>query len=151
VRRPREARMARVDVRIGALELQVDVAGDPSGPAVLLLHGFPQTNHTYRRELPALARAGFFAIAPNQRGYSPNARPPDVSEYAIQHIVGDALAIADHFGAETFHLVGHDWGGQVAWLLAAYYPDRVRTLTVLSRPHPASFARAFETDPAQAE
>jgi pimeloyl-ACP methyl ester carboxylesterase len=129
----------------------VDVAGEPGAPLVLLLHGFPQTRYTWRHQLPALAAAGHCAVAPDQRGYSPGARPSGVSHYGVDALIGDALAIADTFSAARFHLVGHDWGGQLAWLLAARHPARVRTLSMLSRPHPAAFARALASDPAQSE
>jgi pimeloyl-ACP methyl ester carboxylesterase len=138
-------------VAVSGLVFDVDVAGAPGAPLVLLLHGFPQTSHTYRNELPALARAGYHAVAPNQRGYSPGARPGDVADYAVAALTQDALAIADHFGAEKFHLVGHDWGGQLAWLIAARHPERLRSLTVLSRPHPAAFRGALQSDPSQAQ
>ena len=128
-----------------------DVAGEPGAPLVLLLHGFPQTSHTWRRELPALAAAGRFAVAPNQRGYSQHARPQGEMAYRTDLLVRDALNLADALGYERFDLVGHDWGGQIAWLVAAHHRTRVRTLTVLSRPHPAAFALAMKADPAQAE
>jgi pimeloyl-ACP methyl ester carboxylesterase len=127
-----------------------DVAGPGDGPVVLLLHGFPQTRHTWRDVLGDLAAAGRRAVAVDQRGYSPGVRPPSVESYATPRLVGDVLDIADALGAERFDLVGHDWGGQVAWLTAVARPDRVRTLTVLSRPHPAAFARSFHLDPEQA-
>jgi pimeloyl-ACP methyl ester carboxylesterase len=128
-----------------------DVAGELGAPLVLLLHGFPQTRYTWRHQLPALAASGFRALAPDQRGYSPGARPSGIDAYAIDALLADALALADTQGAARFHLVGHDWGGQLAWLLAARHPERVRTLTVLSRPHPAAFARALASDPKQSE
>jgi pimeloyl-ACP methyl ester carboxylesterase len=128
-----------------------DMAGDPGAPLALLLHGFPQTSHTWRRELPALAAAGRFAVAPNQRGYSPHARPQGVNAYRTDLLVRDALNVADALGYERFDLVGHDWGGQIAWLVAAHHGARVRSLSVLSRPHPAAFALAMKADSAQAE
>lgn len=138
-------------VTASGLQFEVELAGDPAAPLVLLLHGFPQTSHSWRNELPALARAGYFAVAPNQRGYSPQARPREIAQYALELLVADALGIADAFGAQRFQLVGHDWGGQLAWTIAATHPDRVDTLTVLSRPHPAAFVRALKDDAAQAE
>lgn len=140
-----------LDVLASGLLFETDVAGTPGSPLVLLLHGFPQTSHTWRHELPALAQAGYFAVAPNQRGYSPQARPRRIEDYAVPHLVNDALGIARSLGAERFHLVGHDWGGQLAWIIAARHPDRVRSLTVLSRPHPAAFAKAMRSDAAQSE
>ncbi len=137
-------------IEIGGLAFEVDTAGEPGAPLVLLLHGFPQSAHAWRRQLPELASRGFFAVAPNQRGYSEGARPGGVSAYATELLVEDALAIASHFGCEAFHLVGHDWGGQLAWLLATHHPERVMTLSVLSRPHPQAFLHALQADEAQA-
>ena len=123
-----------------------DVAVPPACPLVLLLHGFPQSRHSWRAQVPALGAAGFHAIAPDQRGYSPGVRPDpkDLPAYSIDRLVGDVVDLADTLGAGTFHLVGHDWGGQVAWCTAARHPGRVTSLTVLSRPHPAAFRRAFK-------
>lgn len=126
-------------------------AGEPGAPLVLLLHGFPQTRHSYRDQLPALAARGFHAVAPDQRGYSPGARPRERAAYRTEELVADVLAFADALGAEQFDLVGHDWGGQLAWLVAAFHPQRVKRLAVLSRPHPAAFAQALKSDGAQAE
>jgi pimeloyl-ACP methyl ester carboxylesterase len=90
-------------------------------------------------------------VAFDQRGYSPGARPRGIGDYATRLLLADALAVADALGAPQFHLVGHDWGGQLAWLLAAGHPDRVLSLTVLSRPHPAAFVAAMRSDAAQSE
>jgi pimeloyl-ACP methyl ester carboxylesterase len=127
------------------------VAGDEGAPLVLLLHGFPQSLYSWRDQVPALGENGFHAVAVNQRGYSPGARPVGIDAYKTPLIVADALAIADALGAERFHLVGHDWGGQIAWLLAAQHPNRLKSLAMLSRPHPAAFARAWAEDPKQQE
>lgn len=129
------------------LEFDCSLAGSPDGAPVLLLHGFGVSRHFWDRQVPALADAGYFAIAPNQRGYSPGARPDpkDLDAYHIDRLVGDALdivAAAGH-GGRRFHLVGHDWGGSLSWIIAARYPDRLCSLTMLSRPHPASFLRAL--------
>jgi pimeloyl-ACP methyl ester carboxylesterase len=129
---------------------RADLAGPSGGEPVLLLHGFPQSRHAWRMQLPALAAAGYRAVAPDQRGYAPGARPTDADAYVTANIVADALAMMDTLGAERFHLIGHDWGGQIAWLLAARSPERVRSLAVLSRPHPAAFARSFTADAEQA-
>ena len=143
--------MTAVEISANSFRFTADCAGDASAPLVLLLHGFPQTRYTWRHQLPALAAAGFHAVAPDQRGYSPGARPSGAVHYGTDALVGDALAIADALGAQRFHLVGHDWGGQLAWLLAARHPERLRSLTVLSRPHPAAFARALASDAKQSE
>jgi pimeloyl-ACP methyl ester carboxylesterase len=135
---------------VGEFQFTVDTAGPATGPPVLLLHGFPETRHMWRHQLRALAAAGFRAVAPDQRGYWAGVRPREVEAYASDRLTSDALALMDACGAQRFHLVGHDWGGQIAWLIAAKNPDRVATLTMLSRPHPAAFARAMAEDPEQA-
>jgi pimeloyl-ACP methyl ester carboxylesterase len=140
----------RLEVRASNLMFDVDACGMAGMPMVLLLHGFPQTSHAWRHALPVLGEAGFWAVAPNQRGYSAGARPQAVAAYDSELLVNDVLEIAAALGAEQFHLVGHDWGGQLAWLIAARHRQRVRSLAVLSRPHPAAFAEAMRIDPAQA-
>lgn len=125
-----------------------DVAGASGAPLVLLLHGFPQSRHSWRAQLPALADAGWRAVAPDQRGYSAGVRPEpaQLEAYAIERLVADVLDLADACQAagRRFHLVGHDWGGQVAWCVAACHPERVASLSVLSRPHPAAFRRTYQ-------
>lgn len=138
-----------VEIEAGGLTFTADVGG--SGPLVVLLHGFPHSRHTWRHELPALVEAGYRVCAPDQRGYSPGARPPEIDDYRTELLVGDVLAIAEALDAPQFHVVGHDWGGQIGWYLAAAHADRVRSLAVVSRPHPAAFVRAMTDDPAQAE
>ena len=138
-------------ITANGLEFDVEMAGHRDHPLVLMLHGFPQTNHTWRHQLGGLAEAGYFAVAPNQRGYSAGARPAGRDSYATKLLVDDALAMAASLGHETFHVVGHDWGGQLAWLLAALHADRILSLTVLSRPHPAAFAQAMRSDAKQSE
>jgi pimeloyl-ACP methyl ester carboxylesterase len=135
-----------IETRSG-LTFTADVAGSAGGPLVLLLHGFPESRHSWREALPALAAAGYRAVAPDQRGYSPGARPDpaDLSNYAFDRLVGDAIEIAAAAGydGKRFHLVGHDWGGQVSWGVAGKHPERLASLTILSRPHPSSFRRAL--------
>jgi pimeloyl-ACP methyl ester carboxylesterase len=137
------------DVPLGGLTFSVDVAGPAGGEPVLLLHGFPETRHMWRAQLEALGAAGYRAIAPDQRGYSTGARPPNTEDYATASLVADACGLVDRLGHPRFHLVGHDWGGQIAWLTAAAHPERVATLSILSRPHPAAFVRAMREDAAQ--
>ncbi|MBV9331377.1 MAG: alpha/beta hydrolase [Alphaproteobacteria bacterium] len=140
-----------IAVPLGKLEFTVAVAGPESGPPVLLLHGFPETARMWDRQLQGLGAAGYRAFAPNQRGYSEGARPEDQGQYATGLLVADALDLMERLGASRFHLVGHDWGGQLAWLIAAGHSDRLASLSVLSRPHPAAFASAMKEDRAQAE
>ena len=122
-----------------------DVAGPEDGPLVLLLHGFPQSRHTWRAQLPALAAAGFRAVAFDQRGYSPGVRPDpaELAAYRLDRLVADVLEVA---GDRPFHLIGHDWGGAVAWTVADRHPERLHSLTVLSRPHPSAFQEALRAD-----
>lgn len=135
-----------IETRSG-LTFTADVAGPAGGPLVLMLHGFPESRYSWREALPALAAAGYHAIAPDQRGYSPGARPDpaDLSNYSFDRLIDDAIEIAAAAGhdGKRFHLVGHDWGGQVSWGVAGKYPDRLASLTILSRPHPSAFRRAL--------
>ena len=127
----------------------MDLAGPSGGSPVLLLHGFPETRFMWRHPLSALAAAGHRAIAPDQRGYSRNARPRAQDAYATERLLEDAVGLMDALGHRRFHLVGHDWGGQLSWLIAAAHPERLLSLAVLSRPHPAAFARGLRDDPEQ--
>ena len=124
------------------------VAGKPGAPLALLLHGFAESMHCWRAQVAALAGAGYRAVAPSQRGYSPGARPDtgDTANYHIDRLMDDAMAIvaASGYGDRRFHLVGHDWGGSIAWALADRFPQRLASLIVLSRPHPNAFNRALQ-------
>ena len=137
--------MERRRLHARGLVFDVLAAGDPAGEPVLLLHGFPQTAACWTELAEALAAAGYRVLAPDQRGYSPGARPRAVRDYRMPELVADALAVADRAGVGRFHLVGHDWGGAVAWHLAARHPERVATLTAVSTPHPRAFAAALRS------
>ena len=117
--------------------------GPPAGELVVLLHGFPQTAACWTDVAETLAAAGYRVLAPDQRGYSPGARPAAVPAYRMPELTADVLALAEEVGAVRFHLVGHDWGGAVAWALAGRHPERVATLTSVSTPHPRAFAAAL--------
>jgi pimeloyl-ACP methyl ester carboxylesterase len=131
-----------------ALTFDALAAGTQDAPLVLLLHGFAESMHCWRAQVAVLADAGYRAIAPSQRGYSPGARPDtgDTANYHIERLMDDAMAIvaASGYGEARFHLVGHDWGGSIAWALADRFPARMASLTVLSRPHPNAFNRALQ-------
>ncbi len=132
------------------------VDGPGAGPLVLLLHGFAESFHMWGAQIAALAAAGYRAVAPSQRGYSPDARPDLAvpANYSMDRLVQDAMAIAALSGCaeRRFHLVGHDWGGSIAWDIAHRMPQRLASLTILSRPHPNAFNRALQsTDAAQAQ
>jgi pimeloyl-ACP methyl ester carboxylesterase len=132
-----------LSIPVGPLTFRAREAGPNNGPLVLLLHGFPQSSAEWMAQLTALGAAGYHAVAPDQRGYSPGARPEEVDAYRIDELVADVLGMADALGAATFHLVGHDWGAIVAWHVAARHPKRLRSLTIVSVPHPNAFARAL--------
>lgn len=130
----------------GALRFDVTEYGPGStdgGAPVLLLHGFPQTAASWEPVARRLAEAGHRVLAPDQRGYSPGARPPGRRAYRVEELVDDVVALADAAGLGAVHIVGHDWGAVVAWALAALRPERVRTLTAVSVPHPAAFVKAL--------
>ena len=135
------AQARRIEVPVAAGILDVEDAGPARGPLVVLLHGFPQTTASWEEVLPRLAAAGYRVMAPSQRGYAARARPPAVPEYGIQALAADVLAVADCAGAARFSVVGHDWGGAVAWWLGAKAPERIATVTSLATPHPAAMAR----------
>lgn len=133
-------------VRLGELTFDVTVAGPDDGTPILLLHGFPESSASWRPVTPRLVRAGLRVIAPNQRGYSPDARPERVDEYRFDRLVGDVVGLLDAYDIESAHLVGHDWGAAVAWQVAGGHPERIRSLTAVSVPHPAAFGWALRED-----
>ena len=138
-------------MRISVRDLTFDLrtGGPDDGEPVLLLHGFPQHSGEWDEVVPALHAAGLRSYALDQRGYSPGARPAAVADYRLTECVADAVAVLDALGVDAGHVVGHDWGAVVAWRLAADHPDRVRTLTAVSVPHPMAMADAMSTDPDQ--
>jgi pimeloyl-ACP methyl ester carboxylesterase len=137
----------RVDVR--GLVFDVRTGGPADGVPVLLLHGFPENATMWAGVEPALHKAGLRTIAPDQRGYSPGARPADVEAYSMHQLVADALGLLDALGIRGTHVLGHDWGAVVGWYLAGRHPDRVSTLTAVSVPHPAAHFAAIREDPDQ--
>ncbi|MGK6318070.1 alpha/beta fold hydrolase [Sphingomonas sp. DT-204] len=132
------------------VELDVQVAGDPAHPAIILLHGFPESHRTWRHQVPALA-ADHFVLAPDQRGYARSSKPEGVENYTPDKPVADLIALADHFGIERFTLVGHDWGGAIAWMAALQNPTRIERLIIVNAPHPFVFQKLMFDDPAQRE
>lgn len=133
----------RLQIPVGEFVFDARAAGPSDGELVLLLHGFPQTSWEWRSQLQALGDAGYRAVAPDQRGYSSRARPEGVEHYEPEALVADVLAIADWLGGHQFHLVGHDWGAAVAWAVAGLHPEHLRTLNIVSVPHPKAFAQAL--------
>ena len=121
-------------VDTNGVRLRVIEAGEAGAPAVLLAHGFPELAHSWRRQIPALAAAGYHVLAPDQRGYGGSARPPAVEDYDIVALTGDLAGLLDDIGAERAVVVGHDWGSPVVVNFAQLHPDRVHAVAVLSVP-----------------
>jgi pimeloyl-ACP methyl ester carboxylesterase len=130
--------MRRIDV--GEISLAVEEAG--TGEPVILLHGFPELSYSWRHQLPALSGAGFHAVAPDLRGYGGSDRPAETAAYALPKLVGDLVGLIRALGHESAHVVGHDWGGSIAWVTASRAPERVRSLSILNSPHPVASAEA---------
>jgi pimeloyl-ACP methyl ester carboxylesterase len=141
--------MQQVD--LGDLSFDVRTDGPADGPPVLLLHGFPETSLSWSSVTPLLAEAGLRTYAPDQLGYSPGARPGEVDAYALPNLVQITADLMTALDLPVADVVGHDWGANVAWGLAAWHPDRVRTLTAVSVPHPTAYTLAFRADPEQKE
>lgn len=132
-----------VELEVGEYTFDAIVAGPDDGAAVFLLHGFPQTNQSWDDVIPVLAEAGYRVVAPNLRGYSPGARPPEPELYTMDHHMTDVLGMADALGVDQFHAVGHDWGASVTWALGMSHPDRVLSIVPLSVAHPQAIAAAL--------
>jgi pimeloyl-ACP methyl ester carboxylesterase len=126
------------------LEFDVLDQGPLDGPIVLLLHGFPERAASWSAVMDELNEAGFRTVAPDQRGYSPGARPKRRRDYRVGALVDDVVALIDTIGAPV-HLVGHDWGANIAWVTAGRRPDLMLSLTAFSVPHPGSFMTALLT------
>ncbi len=143
-----DALLAHRRVHVGELHLHVVTAGE--GPAVLLLHGAPDFWYGWRFQVPALVAAGFSVIAPDLRGVGGSDRRHEVEEFALDRVLVDVLGLLDALGVErAAAVVGHAWGGQVAWLMAMQHPERMRRLAVLASPHPARLP-GMGRDPRQA-
>ena len=131
------------NITLGELTFAVQDEGD--GPAVLLLHGFPDSHVLWRNQVPALLDAGYRVIAPDLRGFGDSSKPVGADKYGILDIAGDVVGILDSVGVDRAHVVGHDWGSALAWAMAAFLPDRVDHLVALSVGHPSAFgAVGFE-------
>jgi pimeloyl-ACP methyl ester carboxylesterase len=141
--------MASRRIDVGEVRLAVTEAGDPSNEPVVLLHGFPELGHSWRHQLPALAEAGYHAVAPDLRGYGDSDRPASVEAYGVGKLVGDVAGLIAALGHDSAHLVGHDWGGGLAWGLAGNRPELVRSLTILNAPVGQVSARLRFEDPDQ--
>jgi pimeloyl-ACP methyl ester carboxylesterase len=127
------------------------VDGPAEGEMFILLHGFPEGAESWTKQVDALAKAGYLAVAPDLRGYGLSDAPDRVEDYAIDHLVRDIAGIIQSFGRSEAHVAGHDWGALVAWFFAGRHPEMTKTLTALSVAHPAALAEASRADEEQRE
>jgi epoxide hydrolase 4 len=132
-------------LQAGDLVFHAVVAGPEEGPLALLLHGFPECWVSWARQIPALAGAGYRVVAPDQRGYNLSDKPAGVGQYRLDLLTADVLHMIRALGRERAIVIGHDWGGAVAWRLAMDHPQAVERLIVLNAPHPVAFARALKS------
>ncbi len=138
---------ARIALPTG-VTLNVQSGGSRDAEPIILLHGFPESHRTWRAVVPVLA-GDYFFVAPDQRGFADSDKPEGVEQYRTDRIVADLIALADALGLQRFTLVGHDWGGAVAWLAALRHPDRVARLIIVNSPHPLVFQKSLIEDEAQ--
>jgi pimeloyl-ACP methyl ester carboxylesterase len=124
-------------IETNGIKLHTILAGPEDGQTVILLHGFPESWYGWRKQIPALAAAGYRVIVPDQRGYNLSDKPKGVRAYRMDMLVADILGLIDALGTQKVNLAGHDWGAAVAWELAIRHPERVRRLGILNVPHPA--------------
>jgi len=138
-----EARLSHQTIDVGEVRLHCVFAGDSRAPLVVLLHGFPELWYAWRRQILVLADAGFRVVAPDLRGYNLSDKPSGVGAYAIGHLARDIDGLVRACGREKAHVVGHDWGGGVAWMFAMLYPEHLARLVILNCPHPVEMLRGL--------
>jgi pimeloyl-ACP methyl ester carboxylesterase len=138
-----------MEIKARGLTFDVYPDGPADGRPVLLLHGFPQDHREFDLLAPRLHTAGLRTYALDQRGYSPGARPERVADYRLSEAMADAIAVLDALEIESAHVIGHDWGALVGWMLAAQHPERVSTLVAISVPHPRALRLALRVRPTQ--
>jgi len=131
------------------VRLHAVATGPADGLLVILLHGFPEFWYSWRKQIGALAEAGFRVVAPDQRGYNLSSKPPHIMDYTVGNLVADVVYIAGRLGRDHFHLAGHDWGAAVAWATVLFAPERVNKLAILNVPHPTVFLRTLGSNPYQ--
>jgi pimeloyl-ACP methyl ester carboxylesterase len=131
-----------MQIDVDGVRLNVELHGPDNGRPVLLLHGFPDTGRLWSKQIGPLTGAGFRLIVPDQRGFGRSDKPAEVDAYNMMLLASDPIAILDQLGVERAHVVGHDWGAAVAWVMGSLAPDRVDRLVALSVGHPLSFGAA---------
>jgi len=137
------------NIRTNTIRLHTVQTGPEDGPVVILLHGFPEFWFGWRKQIEPLAKAGFRLIIPDQRGYNLSDKPSGIESYRLEHLAADILGIIELTGQKTVSLVGHDWGGIVAWWVAMHYPNRLRNLSILNAPHPYIMQQTLRQNPRQ--
>ena len=136
-------------IRVNGIELNVAEAGPEDGPLLLLLHGFPESWYGWRHQIDPFAAAGYRVVAPDQRGYGGSDKPKGVAAYGLDNLVADVMGLIAAEGRERASVVGHDWGGIVAWAAIERHPDRFDRAAILNAPHPAVMQRSLRADPVQ--
>ena len=136
-------------ILVNGINLHVITAGPKDGPMVILLHGFPEFWRGWRHQIPALAEAGFRVVVPDQRGYNLSDKPKGIAAYNLDELAADVIGLMDHVGKEKVFLVGHDWGGAVAWWTANKFPERLKRLVILNVPHHRVMNHNLRTNPIQ--
>jgi epoxide hydrolase 4 len=134
---------------VNGVRLHTVVAGDEDGPLVVLLHGFPEFWYTWYEQIEPLVEAGYRVVVPDQRGYNLSEKPQAVRAYQLRDLSRDVVDLIASEGRESAHVVGHDWGGVVAWDLARRYPDTVDRLAVVNAPHPVAYRQQLASNPEQ--
>ncbi|GJD47496.1 Epoxide hydrolase A [Methylobacterium crusticola] len=137
-------------IRVRGQTLNVAEAGPETGPLVVLLHGFPEFWWGWRHQIGPLAEAGMRVVAPDQRGYNLSSKPDDLAAYHLDRLAADVIGLADAYGRDRISVVGHDWGGLVAWWAAAQHPGRIERAAILNAPHPDVFGAYARRHPSQA-
>jgi pimeloyl-ACP methyl ester carboxylesterase len=138
-----------LDIAANGLRFHALAAGPADGPLLVLLHGFPEASHGWRRQIGPLADAGFRVVAPDQRGIGLSSKPEGVANYRVHLLAADVVAIVRALGRERAQVVGHDWGGAVAWFLAMRHGDVFERAAILDAPHPAAFVERLRRHPSQ--
>lgn len=136
-------------IKVNGIRLHVVQAGPKSGNPIVLLHGFPEFWYGWRKQIPALAKAGYRVIVPDQRGYNLSDKPKGIKAYRIDTLVEDTLGLIEALDYEKVNLVGHDWGALVSWTLAIKHPERLHRLGIINVPHPTVMRRFLRRDPEQ--
>ncbi|MFD3001666.1 alpha/beta fold hydrolase [Pontibacter toksunensis] len=134
---------------VNGIRLHVVEAGDPEGEVLLFLHGFPEFWYGWRKQIPFFVAKGYRVVVPDQRGYNLSSKPPDVKAYTLSHLTADIAALIQQVIARKVYLVGHDWGGAVAWTMAQYYPGLLEKLIILNMPHLKVMHHELRTNPTQ--